>query len=178
MCALDIDNLGYRGSSMALERMCGQFIHIQPYTLSYMRTRTHAHIGGAAAHNDRACVDDRPSAVRRGARRAGSGAYEGQRRDGGSVPRADVRVEGRRRLERLRAENTTLGGGGKCSHASARMRARPRTHTRARAHARLGACAAHVRHGDTRVRRSAYRAGCVHVLYTNTDPSVRASPRL
>ncbi len=68
-----------------------------------MRThkRWRTHIGGAAAHNDRACVGDRPSAVRRGARRAGSGAYAGQVRDGGGVPRADVRVEGRRLDERL-----------------------------------------------------------------------------
>jgi hypothetical protein len=89
---------------MALERMCGQFIHIQPYTQSYMRTRTHANIGGAAEHNGRASVGDRPSAVRRGARRAESGAYVGQARDGGGVPRADVRVEGRRKGERLRAD--------------------------------------------------------------------------
>jgi hypothetical protein len=98
-----------------------------------MRTRARARIGGAAAHNDRTCVGDRPSAVRRGARRAGGGAYRDQRRDGGRVPRADVRVEGRRRLERLRAENVRLGGGVKCSHALARMRACPRTHTSARA---------------------------------------------
>ena len=90
---------------------------------------TRARIGGAAAHTGRACVGDRPSAVRRGARWAGSGAYEEQHRDSRGVPRADVRVEGRRRVERLRAETATLGGGGKCLHASARMRARPRTHT-------------------------------------------------
>ena len=70
--------------------------------------------------------------------------------------------------------HATLGGGEKCSHASARMRARPRTHTCARTHARLGAYVAHVRLGDTRVRRSTYRAGRVYVLYMNTDPSVRA----
>jgi hypothetical protein len=123
------DNLACRGSSMALERMCGQFIHIHPYTQSYMRTRARADSGGAAACNGRTCVGDRPSAVRRGARRAGSGAYRGQRRDEGGVPRADVRVEGRRRGERLRAENVRLNGGRKCSHALARMRSPQRTHT-------------------------------------------------
>ena len=40
-------------------------------------------------------------------RRAGSGAYTGQRGDGRGVPRADVGVERRRRGERLRAEATT-----------------------------------------------------------------------
>jgi hypothetical protein len=37
--------------------------------------------------------------------------------------------------------NATLGGGGKCSHASARMRARQRAHTHERAHARAHAWA-------------------------------------
>ena len=68
------------------------------------------------------------------AARAEGGAYLGQRGDRGGVPRADVRVERRRRVERLRAENATLGGGVRCSHASARRRARPR-HTRQRSRA-------------------------------------------
>jgi hypothetical protein len=119
-------------------------IQIHPYVHSYMRTRTRARIGAAAAHNGRACVDNRPSAVRRGARRAESGAYLPHYRDSRGVPRADVRVEGPRRGERLRAENGTLGCGGKCSHASARMRARPRTHRSARPYACLGAYVAHV----------------------------------
>jgi hypothetical protein len=104
--------LGCRGSSMALEHMCASKGNPSTYALiciaTCARTRAHTCIGGAAARNGRARVGDRPSAVRRGARRAESGAYEGQRRDGGGVPRADVRVEGRRRLERLRAENATL----------------------------------------------------------------------
>jgi hypothetical protein len=138
-------------------------IHIHPYINSGMRTqaRARARIGGAAAHNDGPCVGNRPRAVRHGARRAGSGAYRDQRRHGGGVPRAYVRVESRRQKERLRAETATLRGGRKCSHALARMRARPRTHTSARMHARLGAYVGHVRHGGMRVRRSAYRAGRV-----------------
>jgi hypothetical protein len=126
---------------MALEHRWVSIGGPSTYTLIHIATcactRAHAHIGGAAAHYGRACVDDRPRAVRRGARRAESGEYVGQARDRGGVPRADVRVEGRRRLEHLRAETATLlGGGVKGSHALARMRARPRTHTSARAHAR------------------------------------------
>ena len=58
--------------------------------------------------------------VRRSARRrAGSGAYRGQRGDARGVPRADVRVERRRRVERLRAEATTRSTPtGKGSHGS------------------------------------------------------------
>jgi hypothetical protein len=74
--------------------------------------------------------------------------------------------------------HATLGGGGKCLHASARMRARARTHTSARTHARLGAYVAHARLGDTRVRRSAYGAGRVHVLYIHTDPFLCVGPWL
>jgi hypothetical protein len=122
-------------------------IYIHPYIHSCAQARARARrdIGGAAAHIGRTCVGDRPSAVRRGARRAESGAYRAQRRDGGGVPRADVRVEGRRRVERLRAENATLDGGLRRSHALARMRVCRRTHTSARPHARTpgrgrGAC--------------------------------------
>jgi hypothetical protein len=106
MCALDIDRLGCRGSSMALEHRCVSNGDPSTYTLIRIATcaRARASIGGAAAHNDRACVGDRPSAVRSGARRVGSGAYRVQVRDGGGVPRADVRVEGRRRPKRLRAD--------------------------------------------------------------------------
>jgi hypothetical protein len=130
-----------RGDSMALEHMCASIGDPSTYALIHIAAcaRASGDIGGAAAHNGRACVDDRPSAVRRGARRAESGAYAGQARDGGGVPRADVGVKSRRRLERLRAENATLGGGGKCSHALARMRARPRTHTSARVCTRASA---------------------------------------
>jgi hypothetical protein len=57
----------------------------------------------------RAASEARPSAsaivrVRLGQK---GGAYKGQRGDRGSVPRADVGVERRRRDERLRAEATT-----------------------------------------------------------------------
>ena len=77
------------------------------------------------------------------AARADSGAYLGQRGDRGGVPRADVRVERRRREERLRAEPPAVDADGKalaCFGADAwapdrtHARARTRTHT-------WGACA-------------------------------------
>ena len=68
-----------------------------------------------------------PAVVRR---RAGSGAYIGQRGDTRSVPRADVRVERRRTVERLRAEPHAVHADGKGSHGSAPMRGRPNPHTR------------------------------------------------
>ena len=112
--------------------------HTPLYTKLHAHARACAHTSAApprtmAAHastTDRA----RSAAVRA---RAESGAYRGQGRDSRGVPRADVRVEGRRRVESLRAETATLGRSVKCSHALARMRARQRTHTSARTHARL-----------------------------------------
>jgi hypothetical protein len=140
---------------MALEHMCVSIGDPSLYTLICMATFARAHTKTSAAPlrtmTAHASATDRAqsAAVRV---RAGGGAYVGQVRDLRGVPRADVRFEGRRQVERLRAENATLGGGGKCSHASARMRARPRTHTSARTHARLGAYVAHDRHGGTCVR--------------------------
>ncbi len=71
------------------------------------RARTRARIGCAAAHNRPRCIEARPSASGTPAvarRRAEGGAYLGQRGDRGGVPRADVRVELRRHVERLRTE--------------------------------------------------------------------------
>jgi hypothetical protein len=101
---------------------------------------------GRAASNARR---SRPAA---GVRRPGpekGGAYIGQRGDGRGVPRADVRVERRRMLERLRAEPPAVHADGTRSHVSARMRRSPipHAHTRARARApdaaRARVCAAH-----------------------------------
>ena len=68
------------------------------------------------------------------AARAESGAYVSQQGDRGGVPRADVRVERRRRLERLRAEPTAVDADGKAlarfgadPWASDRTRKRERT---------------------------------------------------
>jgi hypothetical protein len=72
----------------------------------FVRARTRARIGGAAAHNGRAASKTgrvrpgRPSVARR---RAESGAYPFQGHGARSVPRADVRVERRRPVERLQA---------------------------------------------------------------------------
>ena len=71
------------------------------------------------------------------------GAYRGQRGDTSGVPRADVRVERRRRLERLRAEPRAVHAGGKAlARFGADARAPDRTRTRARARTHTwGACA-------------------------------------
>jgi hypothetical protein len=94
----------------------GRSIHIQPYIDSYMHAHTLAreHVGGASAYNDSAASKtDRAHLAP-----AESGAYRGQRRDGGYVPRVDVRVEGRRPPERLRADDKMIDDGGKkCSLA-------------------------------------------------------------
>ena len=77
------------------------------------------------------------------AARAEGGAYRLQRGDRGGVPRADVRVERRRRGERLRAEPPAVDADGK---ALARVGAdawppdRTRTRARTRTHT-CGACA-------------------------------------
>jgi hypothetical protein len=62
------------------------------------------------------------------------GAYFVQRDDTRGVPLADVRVERRRRPERLRAEPHTVDAGGRRSHVSARMRGRHIAHAHTRAH--------------------------------------------
>jgi hypothetical protein len=78
--------------------------------------RERERVGGAAAHNGPRRIKNPtervPPAV---ARRAGKkgGAYIGQRGDARRVPRADVRVERRRRAERLRAEPPAVHAGGK-----------------------------------------------------------------
>ena len=71
---------------------------------------------------------------RGGAPPAESGAYIGQRGERRDVPRADVRAERLRRLERLRAEPHALHAGGECSHVSARTHMRRSTHRRAGGH--------------------------------------------
>jgi hypothetical protein len=122
--------------------------------------RTHAHrrspprTTARAASNTRrarpACTGAPPG------RKAG--AYLIQRGDRGGVPRADVRVERRRTLERLRAEPPAVHADRTRSHVSARMRGRPipHAHTRAR-----------TQHVRSRVRRA--RIG---------DPFVRVASRM
>jgi hypothetical protein len=126
------------------------------------RTHAHAHVMATAASSAHAnhihvCIGDSAAARTtipisrtstqipihiRGCAPPGrkGGAYPGQRGDRGGVPRADVRVERRRRVERLRAEPPVVHADRTRSHVSARMRARPIAHThactRARAHGR------------------------------------------
>ena len=73
------------------------------------------------------------------AARAESGAYVGQRGDRRGVPRADVRVERRRREERLRAEPPAVDADGNAlERVGADVRAPDRTRTRARTDAHVG----------------------------------------
>ena len=75
------------------------------------------------------------SAIKRIDGRAESGAYIVQRGDRRGVPRADVRVERRRRLERLPAEPPAVDADGKAlARFGADAWAPNRTRARARAH--------------------------------------------
>ena len=81
-----------------------------------------------------AVPNTRPPALARRPGRKG-GAYLVQRGDTSGVPRADVRVELRRRVERLRAEPPALDADGKAlarfgADAWAPDRTRTRAHTR------------------------------------------------
>jgi hypothetical protein len=101
-----------------------------------LRTHAQARIGSAAAHNGPRRTDDPaervpPAAARRSGRRGG--AYPVQRGDTCRVPRADVRVERRRRVERLQAEPPANHADGGRAHVSARMRVRPIAHAHTRA---------------------------------------------
>jgi hypothetical protein len=146
-----------------------------------MRTRTCAHTSAApprttAAH---ASTTDR---ARSAAVRAGPGAahtrYNVVTEAVFHAPMFALKADAELNACEPRPRRSSAAAG------SARMRwrgcGRAHAHTRARArpHARLGAYVAHDRFGDTRVRRSAYRAGRVHALYMNTDPSVCVGPWL
>jgi hypothetical protein len=118
-----------------------------------LRTNTRARIGGAAAHNGPRRIDDPPSASRLQWRAAGpeGGAYRVQVGDARGVPRADVRVERMRILERLRAEPHAVDADGTRSHVSARMGGRPIAHAQTRAHAwtqHVRTCERRARIGD------------------------------
>ena len=100
-------------------------------TRSYTYTRGHPRMRVPTRLHTHARIDDPPSASRpqwRAARAGKGGAYPEQRGDRGGVPRADVRVERRRLVERLRAEPSAFHADGTRSHVPAQMRARPITH--------------------------------------------------
>ncbi len=81
------------------------YLYPRPRASEGLHVCARARIGGAAAHNRPRRTEARPSAsaiVR--AAWAGSGSYPFHVRHRRGVPRADVRVERRRRGERLRAE--------------------------------------------------------------------------
>jgi hypothetical protein len=130
---------------------------------------TSARIRRAAAHNRPRRIEDRPSAVLRRPRwhaaRAESGAYIVQLSDRRSVPRADVRVERRRRAERLRAEAARGRRRRKALARAARITWAPiLTRARARTCAHVGASVAHAR-----IRRSdlpcRYAHGYRYMIY-------------
>ena len=87
---------------MALEHRCVSIGGPSTYTLIHIATCACTRTSATRTTAAHASTTDRAqsAAVRA---RAGSGAYPVQRRDSRGVPRADVRVEGRRLLERLRA---------------------------------------------------------------------------
>ncbi len=141
-----------------------------------LRTHARARIGGAAAHNGPPRTDDPaesvpPAVARRPGRKRG--AYRGQCGDRGGAPRADVRAERRRRVERLRAEPPAVDADRTRSHVSARMRGSPiaHAHTRARTDAaRARVCAAGLH------RRSVHRCSqtrmdidtCMQCVYVHS----------
>jgi hypothetical protein len=127
---------------MHITRLCYAQLYLHTWTPAHARAHTSAHayprarIGGPAAHNGPRRIEHPPSASRlrwRAARGRKGGAYRVQRGDTGGVPCADVRVERRSRLERLRAEPPAVHAGGRRAHVSARMLWRPIAHAHTRA---------------------------------------------
>jgi hypothetical protein len=137
-------------------RLCYAQLYLHTWTPAHARAHTFCAHTHARAHRRRRRAQ-RPAPHRRPGRarpacggappgRKGS-AYRGQRGDRGGVPRADVRVERRRILERLRAEPRAVRAD---RNALARFGAdaQSHTHTRARtdaARARVCAAGAHRR---------------------------------
>jgi hypothetical protein len=147
-------------------------VDIRACACSHVRTHMRARIGGAAAHNGRRHIDDPPSASRSGGVRPGrkGGAYIGQKGDTRGVPRADVRVERRRTVERLRAEPPAVDADETRSHVSRRMRGRPIAHapTRVRTDAARGRVCAAGPHRRSVRRCSQARMDvdtCMHHVY-------------
>ncbi len=121
-----------------------QTLDIRATEYLYVRVHTHtsvcAHRRCRRAHRPRR-IKHRPSAS--AAVRAAdlSGAYREQRGDRRSVPRADVRFERRRIVERLRADSHAVHADGKCSHVRRGcMCAKPHIHARAHTHGRTRWC--------------------------------------
>jgi hypothetical protein len=161
-------------------RLCYAQLYLRTWTPAHARAHTSAHTHTCAHRRFRRAK--RPAPHRRPAervppevaRRPGrkGGAYHVQRSNCGGVPRADVRVECRRIVERLRAEPHAVHADGTRSHVSARMRARPiaNAHTRARTYAaRAHVCAAGAHRRSVR-RCSQARMDidtCMHRVYVH-----------
>jgi hypothetical protein len=164
------------------------YTHIHTYIPSLLRAAIPTHVDARACAGPQVCAHTRarlggrrraqrpaphrrpaehvPPAVARRPGRKG-GAYIVPRDDRRSVPRADVRVECRRIVERLRAEPPAVHADGTRSHASAWMRGRPIAHANTRARARtqhVRACVRRARIGDPFV--GVARRACMHHIST------------
>jgi hypothetical protein len=144
------------------------------------RLRTRARASAVPRTTARAASTTPPRASRlrwRAARAGEGGAYIGQVGDARGVPRADVRVERRRRVERLRAEPPAVHAGGKalaCVGADACAPNRTRTRARARTQ-HTGACVRRARIGDPFICVDIYIHTCrVRWLYIPADAPTRA----
>ena len=143
---------------MRITRLCYAQLCAHTWAPAHARAHTSAHTRARASAvpprtTARAASTTPPRASRlrwRAARAGKGGAYHVQRGDTRGVPRADVRVERRRRAERLRAEPPAVHAGGKalaCVGADACAPNRTRTRARARTQ-HTGACVRRARIGD------------------------------
>ncbi len=90
---------------------------------THVGVHTRTHVGTRACACPHVCAHTQENASAAPPRRPGrkGGAYKGQRGDRRGVPRADVRVERRRNVERLRAEPRAVEADGTRAHVSVRM---------------------------------------------------------
>ena len=139
----------------------------------FAHTHAHVRIGGAAGLNCRASSKTDRARPPRCALPAESGAYIEQRGDRCGIPCADVGVERRRRVERLRAEPPAIHADGRRSHVWARMHRRPIAHEHTSEHgrstwARVCGAPASVIGSSGKLDAHGYRymhASCIYVLY-------------
>ncbi len=126
-----------------ISRLSYAQLYLRTWAPAHARAHMSAHTHASAHRRRRRAQRPAPRPTTRRARpacgctpaRAGKGgAYRGQRGDRRGVPRADVRVERRRRVERLRAEppavNRRREGARMCRRGCMRARSHARTRVR------------------------------------------------